>query len=273
MTPPEEHRVLESAGNKSFGATPEGRAGAPHSNRPGSVGSLPRTRPSTKHAHAEPVGLHRTVLVEGPDLLGSSSKRTRLTTGSPTTSPASSNTHRVGPFHYARKPSGPRRPAQRHRAHGPPSPRQPAHVRRDRRGLYLSVNTVRSHVKAIYRKLGVSTRVDAVGRVRSALLEEPGRRHRPDKVAIAAGSSADRRAVAGPWHVPRHRGEILSAVSRDARHGPARTRQRPTGDGASTRPVGERCWTVGEGRREDGSNRGANGVICACPSGGESPAG
>ena len=28
--------------------------------------------------------------------------------------------------------------------------------------LYVSVNTVRSHVKAIYRKLGVNSRVDAV---------------------------------------------------------------------------------------------------------------
>jgi LuxR family maltose regulon positive regulatory protein len=35
------------------------------------------------------------------------------------------------------------------------------------RELYLSVNTVRSHVKAIYRKLGVNKRADAVGRGRS----------------------------------------------------------------------------------------------------------
>jgi DNA-binding CsgD family transcriptional regulator len=28
--------------------------------------------------------------------------------------------------------------------------------------LFLSVNTVRSHVKAIYRKLGVNSRADAV---------------------------------------------------------------------------------------------------------------
>ena len=28
--------------------------------------------------------------------------------------------------------------------------------------LYISVNTVRSHIKAIYRKLGVNSRVDAV---------------------------------------------------------------------------------------------------------------
>jgi len=32
------------------------------------------------------------------------------------------------------------------------------------RELYLSVNTVRSHVKAIYRKLGVNARIDAVKR-------------------------------------------------------------------------------------------------------------
>ena len=35
------------------------------------------------------------------------------------------------------------------------------------RELYLSVNTVRSHVKAIYRKLGVNSRADAVGRGRA----------------------------------------------------------------------------------------------------------
>jgi LuxR family transcriptional regulator, maltose regulon positive regulatory protein len=35
------------------------------------------------------------------------------------------------------------------------------------RELYLSANTVRSHVKAIYRKLGVSSRADAVGRGRA----------------------------------------------------------------------------------------------------------
>ena len=33
--------------------------------------------------------------------------------------------------------------------------------------LYLSVNTVRSHVKAIYRKLGVNSRADAVSHARA----------------------------------------------------------------------------------------------------------
>ncbi len=33
--------------------------------------------------------------------------------------------------------------------------------------LYLSVNTVRSHVKAIYRKLGVHTRADAIRTARA----------------------------------------------------------------------------------------------------------
>ena len=32
--------------------------------------------------------------------------------------------------------------------------------------LYISVNTVRSHVKAVYRKLGVNARPDAVERGR-----------------------------------------------------------------------------------------------------------
>jgi LuxR family maltose regulon positive regulatory protein len=33
--------------------------------------------------------------------------------------------------------------------------------------LYLSANTVRSHIKAIYRKLGVTSRADAVRVARS----------------------------------------------------------------------------------------------------------
>ena len=42
------------------------------------------------------------------------------------------------------------------------------------RELYLSFNTVHSHVKAIYRKLGVSTRGDALARARDeGLLESP----------------------------------------------------------------------------------------------------
>ena len=36
--------------------------------------------------------------------------------------------------------------------------------------MYLSVNTVRTHVKAIYRKLGVSSRADAVARGRELSL-------------------------------------------------------------------------------------------------------
>jgi LuxR family maltose regulon positive regulatory protein len=34
--------------------------------------------------------------------------------------------------------------------------------------LYVSVNTVKTHAQAIYRKLGVSTRDDAVNRGRDA---------------------------------------------------------------------------------------------------------
>jgi LuxR family transcriptional regulator, maltose regulon positive regulatory protein len=37
-------------------------------------------------------------------------------------------------------------------------------------GLYVSVNTVRTHVKAIYRKLGVNSRIDAVSRGRALAL-------------------------------------------------------------------------------------------------------
>ena len=39
--------------------------------------------------------------------------------------------------------------------------------------LYLSFNTVHSHVKAIYRKLGVSSRAEAVARAREERLIQP----------------------------------------------------------------------------------------------------
>ena len=38
------------------------------------------------------------------------------------------------------------------------------------RELYLSFNTVHSHVKSVYRKLGVSSRAEAVERARSERL-------------------------------------------------------------------------------------------------------
>jgi LuxR family transcriptional regulator, maltose regulon positive regulatory protein len=42
------------------------------------------------------------------------------------------------------------------------------------RELYLSFNTVHSHVKAVYRKLGVSSRAEAVARSEQLLSAHPG---------------------------------------------------------------------------------------------------
>ena len=42
------------------------------------------------------------------------------------------------------------------------------------RELYLSFNTVHSHVKAVYRKLGVSSRAEAVARSEQVLTAHPG---------------------------------------------------------------------------------------------------
>jgi LuxR family maltose regulon positive regulatory protein len=57
--------------------------------------------------------------------------------------------------------------------------------------LYVSVNTVRSHVQAIYRKLQVSTRAEAVAQARELGLLPGGNGHRP--VAIAPRTNpADR---------------------------------------------------------------------------------
>jgi LuxR family maltose regulon positive regulatory protein len=36
--------------------------------------------------------------------------------------------------------------------------------------LYVSVNTIKTHVKSIFRKLGVTTRADAVSRARELRL-------------------------------------------------------------------------------------------------------
>jgi LuxR family transcriptional regulator, maltose regulon positive regulatory protein len=44
--------------------------------------------------------------------------------------------------------------------------------------LGLSRNTIKTHVKAIYRKLGVSTRAAAIAQY-PTLRVIPGRRHRP----------------------------------------------------------------------------------------------
>jgi ATP/maltotriose-dependent transcriptional regulator MalT len=115
---------------------------------------------------AEPVGLHRTLLAEGPVLW-------RLLEAHPAHGRIADyitgildNTHRVG--------LGP--PPTNARQSGlvdPLSDRELTVLRllasrltcsEIARELYLSVNTVRSHVKAIYRKLGVNARTDAVKR-------------------------------------------------------------------------------------------------------------
>jgi LuxR family transcriptional regulator, maltose regulon positive regulatory protein len=113
---------------------------------------------------AEPVGFHRTVLAEGPDLW-------KLLEAHPAHDRIADyiggileNTHRVGP---------PPPTASRAGLVDPLSERERTVLRllasrltcgEIARELYLSVNTVRSHVKAIYRKLGVNARVDAVNR-------------------------------------------------------------------------------------------------------------
>ena len=49
-------------------------------------------------------------------------------------------------------------------------------VREIAEALYLSANTIKSHIRAIYRKLGVNTREDALARaVALGLLEEAAR--------------------------------------------------------------------------------------------------
>ena len=113
---------------------------------------------------AEPVGFHRTVLVEGPDLwklLEAHPAHDRI---ADYIAGILENTHRVGPPPTTVSQAG---------LVDPLSDRERTVLRllasrltcgEIARELYLSVNTVRSHVKAIYRKLGVNARVDAVNR-------------------------------------------------------------------------------------------------------------
>jgi LuxR family maltose regulon positive regulatory protein len=113
---------------------------------------------------AEPVGLHRTVLAEGPvlwKLLEAHPAHDRI---AHYIAGILENTHRVGP---------PPTNANQAGLVEPLSERELTVLRllasrltcsEIARELYLSVNTVRSHVKAIYRKLGVNARIDAVKR-------------------------------------------------------------------------------------------------------------
>ena len=113
---------------------------------------------------AEPVGLHRTVLAEGPvlwNLLEAHPAHGRI---ADYIARILGNTHRVRQPPLATSQPG---------LVDPLSERELTVLRllasrltcsEIARELYLSVNTVRSHVKAIYRKLGVNARVDAVKR-------------------------------------------------------------------------------------------------------------
>ena len=44
------------------------------------------------------------------------------------------------------------------------------------KAIHLSVNTVKTHVKAIYRKLGVNTRMEAISAWKSAQPSQPDER-------------------------------------------------------------------------------------------------
>ena len=133
--------------------------------------ALARSNPPRAHAAldtalglAGPVGLHRTVLAEGPvlwSLLEAHPAHGRI---ADYIARILGNTHRV-----RHPPLAPSQPG----LVDPLSERELTVLRllasrltcsEIARELYLSVNTVRSHVKAIYRKLGVNARVDAVKR-------------------------------------------------------------------------------------------------------------
>ena len=137
----------------------------------------------------------------------------------------------VGQEHYVDAPAGRRqprrgaaagdgerdagRPAERPRGDGAALPVQPAHLlRRSPRALFVSLNTLKSHVRTVYRKLGVASRADAVeaGR-RSAssdgvgIVAETADRWPPqplpdpvpDQARILAFCCANSASVSTPW--------------------------------------------------------------------------
>jgi ATP/maltotriose-dependent transcriptional regulator MalT len=116
---------------------------------------------------AEPVGFHRTFVAEGPalwKLLASLPAHGRI---ADYVAELLASTQRVVP---------PPKPGTPQTLVDPLSDRELTVLRylasrltctEIARELYLSVNTVRSHVKAIYRKLGVNSRADAVARARA----------------------------------------------------------------------------------------------------------
>lgn len=117
-------------------------------------------------ALAEPAGFHRTLVSAGPALWSLLESLPVAGPTGPYVDGLLAATHRVVP---------PRRPPPQAGLVDPLSERELTVLRflasrltstEVARELYLSVNTVRSHVKAIYRKLGVSTRAEAVARGR-----------------------------------------------------------------------------------------------------------
>lgn len=129
-------------------------------------------------ALAEPEGLRRAFVGEGPalwDLLGSLPARGRIADHVAAILDAA---HRVVPA----GPTGARNGGTRDGLPEPLSERELTVLRylasrltssEIARELYLSVNTVRSHVKAIYRKLGVNSRADAVRAAHGRALTPP----------------------------------------------------------------------------------------------------
>jgi LuxR family maltose regulon positive regulatory protein len=110
---------------------------------------------------AEPMGFEQTIVSEGPDIMRLLSQLAfegrmadyvaRLNGGS-----MPSVVHQSSPPQGLVDPLSDRELTVLRRLAGPQDAREIAD------SLYLSVNTVRSHVKAIYRKLGVGSRADAV---------------------------------------------------------------------------------------------------------------
>ena len=120
-------------------------------------------------ALAEPMGFVHTIVREGPELLALLDrqparlasaeyvKRVQARAVLADVGPAADQSSLVDPL------SERELTILRHLA-GPQDSREIAD------SLYLSVNTVRTHVKAIYRKLGVGSRTDAVARARDLVL-------------------------------------------------------------------------------------------------------
>ena len=139
------------------------------------------------------------------------------------------------------------------------------------RELYVSVNTVRSQVQAVYRKLEVATRTEAIAGARQLGLLPPGRPLTPSRTAAAQaveGALLVADQGADPAEEVAGRQEAASGCRcRQARAGPTCPPQRVRCNGCSPRLHGpgshQECPSIWPSRHACSSEAVASVQLCA----------